>query len=169
MKKQIIKKIILTCVLITSSVLLAGCNKEENTGGDGFATFKVEYAGVNVTPGENFKVDDIKNGQTPDISKVKGCAMYGFDHIYTYDDIEINANIKEDESEVIYSVFFIGDKVSTPEGIKIGSSVNEMLDAYGDDYDEFNGVYTYTGVGVFLTIQTNKDVVTSIEYTMVTN
>lgn len=168
MKKQIFKKIILTCVLITSSILLAGCNKDVEAG-EGFTKLKVEYAGVNVTPGEAFNVNDIKNGKTPDISKVKGCAMYGFNHIYTYDDIEINANIKDDESEEIYSVFFIGDNVSTPEGIKIGSSVDEMLNAYGNEYDEFNGVYTYTGVGVFLTIQTNKDVVTSIEYTMVTN
>ena len=65
--------------------------------------------------------------------------------------------------------YFITDKVATPEGIKIGSTVDELVQALGDNYDEFNGTYTFTGQGVYITIQTKKNVVTSIEYIMITN
>jgi hypothetical protein len=34
------------------------------------------------------------------------------------------------------SVFFTDDTVSTPEGIALGMSLDELIAAYGDDYEE---------------------------------
>ena len=134
-----------------------------------FSEFKVNYSGLDITPGIKFDYENIV-GKEPKISTVAGCALYGFDHVYTYDDIEIVANINEEENyELIYSVYFLNENVSTPEGIHIGSTVSELIDTYGENYDEFNGVYTYNGVGLYMQVQTKDNIITSIEYIMVTN
>ena len=168
------KKVLMISLIFC--LFLTGCAKEnseilDNGGNEQkFLTFNVKYEGVDVTPGKNFNYKDINNGQEPKISTIAGCALYGYDHVYTYDNVEITANIVEEGNyEMVYSVEFLNDTISTPEGIKIGSTVDNMIKAYGEGYDEFNGVYTYNGVGVYLTIQTKENIVKNINYTLVTN
>ena len=166
------KKVLFIIVVVCSMFFMTACGNKPTTLPEienEFSNFKVSYSGLDVTPGVKFDYKNIE-GKEPKISKVAGCALYGFDHVYTYDDIEIVANINEEENyELIYSVYFLNDKVSTPEGIHIGSSVSELINTYGENYDEFNGVYTYNGVGLYMQVQTKDNVVTSIEYIMVTN
>lgn len=169
------KKVLLSFLIVFLSLFFVGCESKEdipiniNEESSKFSDFNISYDNVDVTPGVVFDYTDIK-GKTPKISTISGCALYGYDHVYTYDNIEIVANINSEENiETVYSVYFKDDTVSTPEGIKIGSSVDSLLKAYGKEYDEFNGVYTFNGVGLFLQVQTKDDKVTSIEYIMVTN
>ena len=174
-------KKILLCGIVALSVpfMATGCeltksssqgNKEVNVGEQAFKVYNVKYLDKDVTPGKKFDYKDLDTTEKPKITTTTGCALYGMDHVYTYKDIEIVTNIDDtDKSETVYSVYFITDKVATPEGIKIGSTVDELVQALGDNYDEFNGTYTFTGQGVYITIQTKKNVVTSIEYIMITN
>ena len=169
------KKVFLSILTIGMLFFVTGCGEtgetpiQLNEGNEKFNNFKISYDDIDVTPGVKFNYEDIK-GKTPKISTIAGCALYGYDHVYTYDNIEIVANINdEDKVETVYSVLFKDDSVSTPEGIKIGSSVDDLIKTYGKEYDEFNGVYTFNGVGLFLQVQTKDQVVTSIEYIMVTN
>lgn len=180
--RSYIKKVILGGVVLLVVPLCVGCGNKDNDVTTTTTTtttakveekevidnFVVKYEGVDVTPGLDFDYNDIK--KKAKISTVASCALFGKDHVYTYDDVEITASIDpETESEVIYSVYFINDKVSMSGGLKIGSTVDEMKKQLGEADDEFNGTYTYNGAQVFIKIQTKNNKISSIEYIMVTN
>ena len=61
-------------------------------------------------------------------------------------------------------VTLVDDTVATPEGIKIGSKVEDVTAAYGKDYEEEFGVYRYTLGGSLLSIFTTNGVVDGVEY-----
>jgi len=56
------------------------------------------------------------------------------------------------------------DSVSTPEGIYLGSTVDDMISAYGDDYVESQGLYTYTLDDSNLQFITMEDEIIAINY-----
>ena len=70
--------------------------------------------------------------------------------------------------DYVNSVYFTDDSVSTPEGIRIGSSEADMLAAYGDQYTEEYGVYTYTKEKSTLSFIITDGVVDSVEYVAIT-
>ena len=61
-------------------------------------------------------------------------------------------------------------ELETEEGIKISDTVDDMLEAYGDDYENpVENSYVYTKGDVNLTFIVENDVITSIEYTLIVN
>ncbi len=179
LNKNKFKKILLSGLIIGTIPLCIGCEdkKDESITTTTKAVekvevidhFKVIYEGVDVTPGNKFTGSDIK-GKEAKVSTINSCAGFGKDNVYTYDNVEITANVNEDEhEEIIYSVYFINDSVSNKDGLKVGLSVNEMKNILGEEEDEFNGVYTYNGENIYIKIQTKEDKITSIEYIKTTN
>lgn len=95
------------------------------------------------------------------------CAYQGKDIVYLYDGFEVST-YPVNGKECIASVYITSDKVSTPEGIKLGSSYEDMVKAYGKSYKEENGVYRYTSGTAELAVYTTKKMVDAIEYTVIT-
>lgn len=95
------------------------------------------------------------------------CAYQGKDKVYTYDGFEISTYPVKGV-ERIASVYFLDETVSTPEGIKIGSKKQEVIDAYGSNYKEEFGVYRYSAGSAELVIYTTNNVVDAIEYLVIT-
>lgn len=93
----------------------------------------------------------------------QSCAYQGMDKIYTYPGIELGT-YPVNGKEHISSIYFIDDTVSTQEGIKLGSTYDEMVKAYGKEYTEEFGVYRYVLGKTELSIYTTNKVVDAIEY-----
>ena len=91
------------------------------------------------------------------------CAFQGTDYIYTYDGFQINTYPLNDVNYVS-SVVLISDAVSTPEGLEIGGTLEDMVAAYGEDYTEEYGMYTYTRGDSQLAVLIGDGTITSIEY-----
>lgn len=96
----------------------------------------------------------------------ESCAYQGKDVVYLYKGFELST-YPVNGKQCIASIFFSDGTVSTPEGIKIGSTKQEVLKAYGSNYKEEFGVYHYTAGNTELVICTTKDVVDSIEYLVI--
>lgn len=94
------------------------------------------------------------------------CAYQGKDKVYSFEGFDICTH-PVDGKDVISAVYLMNDTVSTPEGIKIGSSVKELLNAYGKEYKENLGVYRYTAGNTEISFYTTKQVVDSIEYLVI--
>lgn len=98
-----------------------------------------------------------KAGRTKSKSESKSCAYDGMDRTYTYKDFVVKTYSKSAKgSEYINSIVLLTSKVSTKEGIKIGSSKNDVIDAYGRARANF-GVYTYTKGKCRLMIEMDSD------------
>jgi len=122
-----------------------------------------------VTMGMNEDAAPILNGlgDYNNYAETPSCAFKGLDKIYSYNGFDLYTYPK-DGTDYINSIYFIDESVSTPEGIRLGSTVEEMLEAYGDSYTEEYGVYTYTKEKSTVSFIVTDGVVESIEYVAIT-
>ena len=170
-KKGIIFIVIIIFVIIAGIIIFNVINNEDeqNVTIDTQAKegYTVEYDGVNVTPGTKF--DENAISEEYDFYEIQSCAFEGNDKVYTYSGIEIDV-AEVDGVDTVYYVYFLDTEVETEEGIKISDTLDDMLDAYGEDYENsVENSYVYTRGDVNLTFIVENDVITSIEYTLNVN
>lgn len=91
------------------------------------------------------------------------CAYQGKDTVYVYPGFEMGVYPAGGVAKVSY-VTLVDDTVATPEGIKIGSKVEDVTAAYGKNYEEEFGVYRYTLGNSLLSIFTKDGLVEGVEY-----
>lgn len=165
--KKIIIVICVILVIVVGILVVNGINIGNNSNIEEVSTNKnklvLKFEGVNITPGEKIVIDDIK--AKPKVSTITSCAFEGKDHVYSFNNVEITANIR-DKEEIVYSVYFVDDTFSTPEGIKIGSSKKDLIDKLGNNYEEDSSIVKYNYDGVVGIFEISNDSVFSIEYQM---
>ena len=114
MKKKLLFVLLISVCLLT----VIGCGKKEEKK----ETFKVEFAGVDVTPGE--KLDISKINKDYDKSEVPDCALGGKGIVYTFEEVEISTS----EEGKIFSVYFIDPNMKTEEGISLGDDIRKLME-----------------------------------------
>ena len=170
-------------------VLLAGCggnagnNSQDNSGaasggqsqnsggdagesgGDAQEATSFIFTSNGVEIRMNAEADPIVEalGEPVSTFEAPSCAFQGTDYIYTYDGFQLNTYPLNDVNYVS-SVVLISDAVSTPEGLEIGGSKEDMIAAYGEDYTEEYDLYTYTRGDSQLAVLFGDGAITSIEY-----
>ena len=106
-------------------------------------------------------------GEWENYAETTSCAFKGLDKTYSYPGFDLYTYPLNGKDNV-NSVYFVDDTVSTPEGINIGSTKEEMEAAYGTDYEEEFGAYTYTKDKSKLQFLVTDGVIDSVEYTAIT-
>ena len=106
-------------------------------------------------------------GEWENYAETTSCAFKGLDKTYSYPGFDLYTYPLNGKDNV-NSVYFVDDTVSTPEGIHIGSTKEEMEAAYGTDYEEEFGAYTYTKDQSRLQFLVADGVIDSVEYTAIT-
>lgn len=163
MKKVIMATCVVLVIIVGCVFLFSGNGNNDvttNKGSNKKNTFGLKYENVDVTPGIKFNKNKIK--KEADVSVIPSCAIDGNDNIYKYDNVEITTNDYGDK-EIVYSIYFLDDTVSTDEGIKIGDSKDDVLKAY-PDIDDSVATYTYDKDGIRVMFTIENDVVKAIEY-----
>lgn len=138
--------------------------KNENDGikKDGFTFI---YNGTVIYLGENIERVLGELGTGTDCYEYNSCAFEGMAKIYFYNGFQISTYMKnKSDVDRVYSVTFDDDSVQTPEGIYIGNTVEDMISAYGTEYDDLTGTYIYMKEGTALSFVTENDIITSISY-----
>ena len=149
------KKILGLLVIV---LLLSGCSAK---------TIEEEYSfeinGLEISMGEAAGSFLSKTGNPMDQYSAPSCAFDGNDTVYDFGSYQITTYVTEGK-EIFTGVYLLDDTISTKEGIKIGSTLNQMLSTYGDDYQENFGAYTYSSGLTDLSFVIINDVITSISY-----
>ena len=102
-------------------------------------------------------------GKAENYYEAQSCEHQGKEKVFTYEGFELSTYPSGD-GDHIKSVWFLSEDTKTPEGIHIGSTIQEMERAYGSSYVEEKGSYIYTSEDSILTFYTKKDLVSGIEY-----
>lgn len=125
--------------------------------------YSFEYKDLNIFM--NMDVAPVINnlGEALEYFEAESCAFKGLDKTYTYPGFEITT-YPLNGSDNISSIYIMDDSVSTPEGIYLGASVDEMIAAYGEGYTESSGAYTYTKDDSKLQFITKDDEIIAITY-----
>ncbi len=101
-------------------------------------------------------------GEPKDFFESESCAFEGLDKEYTYSGFKLKT-YPVDDVDYVSSVVFMDDTVSTDEGITIGSTREEVVEAYGEDYTEKGSSLTYTKSDTSLIIGMDGDKVATLE------
>ncbi len=123
-----------------------------------------DYKGVALQPNTDVAPALKALGEAQECFEAKSCAFDGMDKTYFYSGIELTTYPKSDKEDYISSIYFTDDSVSTKEGIYIGSTRQQLLDAYGDNYTSNGQAYTYTKEDTSIMFILEEDEVTSITY-----
>ena len=193
------KKTMLTMVLMTAALSMAGCGSGSGTGStaatktEATETTAAESSQAAETTAEasesateaeitgfTFITGDTVIAMNADAAPIleelgewenyvetTSCAFKGLDKTYSYPGFDLYTYPLNGKDNV-NSVYFVDDTVSTPEGIHIGSTKEEMEAAYGTDYEEEFGAYTYTKDKSKLQFLVTDGVIDSVEYTAIT-
>ena len=169
--------------LLLATALLAGClmvgcgnSGDTNNTGDGKDTqqgstnegvkadgFAFKYNGTDIVP--NAKMEPITTalGEPTKYFESDSCAFQGKDKVYTYGSVVINT-YPDNEVDYVYTIELKDDTVQTPEGIYIGSSVDDVKAKYGEPANDTGVALVYEKGTSTLNFGYADGVVTSIVY-----
>ena len=141
---------------------------------DGITVFSDGFAFAH--NGENIFMGEYTNniipllGVEPEPYFADSCTSEGMMVSYVYGGFELQAYAKNDGDDFrVFSVVIHDDSVTTPEGVYIGSTVQDMINAYGEDYEAYESMpgefyYRYTKNGTALSFDFDGDVIIYITY-----
>lgn len=127
--------------------------------------FSFTADGVELIPGAAF--DPAVLGEAASVYEVPSCAIEGTDNVYNYESFEITA-YDDGTGEVIYSIYFLDPNLTTAEGLVLGDDAAKVTELYGENFREEGASRIYIKNGTQLHVILQNDLVTSIEYRMVT-
>lgn len=174
-------------IVLAIVLLLAGCGKKEavqtssdTTGGkEDQITTSVSEAAKEPTEGFQFIYNDVtipmnvdvapileKLGKESSYFEAASCAFQGLDKTYSYSGFDLTTYPLEDK-DFVATVNFLDDSVTTDKGICLGSTLEDVTKAYGEDYAEESGEYTYTLGDTKLAFIIEDDAVASITYSAI--
>jgi len=180
------KKFMMTVILAGAVMGLVACNnsgKEEQATkpiGDPITTqtvpnsnennvtdkdgFFFDANGVTITTDQD--LDAILSGIGESKSKFSApsCAGEGTDYIYDYGSFQIETYPSEDGKNLIGLIELKDDMVSTKEGIDLSMTKEDVIKAYGNDYEETPNGITYSKGGTKLSFLFEDDKMISIQY-----
>lgn len=157
------KKIILLISLVTIMTLFVGCNTSSYVATDKKSNFAININNVEITMHKEASKIIEALGTSKEYFESESCAFPGLDKVYTYNSFEISTYPKNNV-DYISGVFLLDDTVSTKEGVYLYQSIEDMKRAYGENYKEANGVYTYTKGKSQISFMIKEDKIIQIEY-----
>lgn len=101
-------------------------------------------------------------GDAKDYFESESCAFEGLDKVYTYPGFKLNT-YPVDDKDYVLSVVFMDDTVATDEGISIGSTKDEVTEAYGDPSEESDTKLVYEKGDTTMTFGLDGDSVSTVE------
>jgi len=137
-------------------------NNEKPSAGFSESDLTFTYDGHSVTMGKDL-ADFIAACEPNDTFSSPSCLGNGEDHVFKYDDFTING-YKDNGVNIAVSVDFENSNVSTGKNIKIGSSKDELISAYGSDYTEQGSEYVYRAGKGTLRFRISGDSVAGVSY-----
>ena len=148
---------VLACLLL---VCFVGCD-----GGSETKNYVFSANGVEIKVGGDANALVSALGEAQNLVETPSCGGGAEpDREYTYAGFKFNT-VNENGKNVIVKIVLTDDSVSTPEGISIGSSRDEVIASYGENFTEnATGTLIYTDGATKLMIGFADGSVSAIHY-----
>lgn len=167
------KKLIAILLAVAMMLCFAACQPTETPDDSGNKepvqdSFSFTYKGTKIALHAPAAQVIAALGEPKTYSESTSCAFEGLDKSYGYGSFYLETYPIGDK-DYVYGWYFVDDMVENDEGICIGASKADVEAAYGAE--SFNGTNAYTvkkGSGM-LTIILENDVVSSVQYVIITD
>jgi len=108
---------------------------------------------------------------SPEIYEMESCSFDGIARMYFYDSFDIETYLKtRNGRDRVYSIALSDSSISTYEGVAIEQTYEDMIAAYGEDYEaveDIPGFYRYIRDNTALFFNIREEFIASITYTVV--
>jgi len=151
------KRFLISWILLVSIFVSMGCMSKESTGGED--VFSFETAGNTILLGSVYEKGNF--GKELEYSE----NHTGLDKTYRFQNYKITTT-PIDGKEIISSIYFLDDRISTKEGLKITDSLEKMIEVYKENYQIEGTKYSYKLGNTSLNFIVENKVITSIEYSL---
>jgi hypothetical protein len=121
------------------------------------------YNGINIVLNDNIEQIISKIGDANNIFEAPSCAFEGIDKIFYYDNFYINT-YPDGDKDLILSITLTDESAQTPERLGIGMKLEDMINAYGNNYDNNFDLYTYIKGDAELAFFFDGDILVDIAY-----
>lgn len=139
---------------------VAPASQPVQTGGKGYYFV---YEGTEIVMGENMAGTLEALGEPLNVFEAPSCAFEGIDRIYYYPGFEISTYPQGDE-DFILSLTLADDSVTTPEGVYLGMTAEEVEAEYGVSTSDNANLLSYKKDGTELAFVLESGVVVDITY-----
>ncbi len=156
MKKTRAFSLIVTLLFVMASLLLTACTPTQPPNGDNGKSYTFTYNGYTAAIGAESEPVITGFGEYRDMVATGSCAFEEQDKTYTYPGFRL-LSCYIDGTYRVRMIEFYDDTVATPEGIRIGSSREDILTAYGEADEASGNDLRYQGTGMYLTFFCNDD------------
>ncbi len=163
-------KVIEGDVAVKETAAQAQEKKQEDTAAEVTEEDTAQYSGYVFTYGGTVIGMDMdaapiveQLGEADSYFEAPSCAFEGIDKVYTYGSFELDT-YPTDDKDYVSSVVFKDDTIATTEGVGIGDPEDKVVEAYGSDWTEEDGMRVYEKDGMKLCFILEDDTVASIEY-----
>ncbi len=103
-------------------------------------------------------------GEYIDYMEAPSCVHPGFDKVYTYDGFTLTTSPDAKGNEFVFSIVLTSDVVGLDNGLMIGSSLSDVEAAFGSDYEESFGIYSYSLTGVTVSATIDGETVSGLTF-----
>lgn len=173
------KKILalLLCILMAFCVVACDKDGDKNSADDGkkesadnqqTVSFYVEYGSTKIELGADAATVISSLGEPVSKQEAGNCAGQGTLTKYKYSSIEIYV-LTSGSKQTVDQITILDDGVKTPEGIKIGSSADDVTKSCGKASKQTDTNLTYTSGSKNLVVQLRDGAVVGIDYRTETN
>lgn len=133
-------KKLFSIILAVMVFALAACGGGSESTGSQSDGSKFAFKTGNITVKMNADAENViaNLGEPKSYFESESCAFKGLDKQYTYASFVV-ATYPKDDKDYISSVTLLDDTVATAEGIRIGSTVQEIDTAYGSNFTALTG------------------------------
>ena len=107
-------------------------------------------------------------GEPLGVFEAPSCAFDGIDRIFSFPGLQIHTYPLDDD-DFIHTVSIRDDSIMTENGIYLGNSWAAVLAAYGSDYSQEFGMFTFIKGDTKLQFLVEDDMVVAITYGLIMN
>ena len=125
--------------------------------------FYFVYAGVRINLNDNMADVLAQIGEPNAMFESPSCAFDGVDRIFYFDGFIIDT-FPLGDNDYVLSIVITDSSLLTPEGVGLGSSFDNMVAAYGNDYENMLDLFSYIKDGVRLSFLFEDDEIVDITY-----
>ena len=156
-------KKILIYLLLAAMVLSFGACQNNNPSKEEGKIYTFTYGNTKIAIDADVAPILAALGEWRDYAEGPSCGFPGLEKLYVYGGFEINTYPQGDK-DLIYMIRLYDDTVATEEGIRIGSTKEAVMAAYGTPDKEGDTYVEYHGEKMYMEIQFRDGVVTTIYY-----
>lgn len=151
-------------LLLSLAIMIAGIILVSCSNGGKVDKYIFKSGSVEIVPGEDSSAVLNALGRENSYDEVDiGCGNNEVGKVYSYSGFKIQT-YPDNSKDYVDTVTITNDSVSTPEGITIGSSREDVIKAYGDGYTEKSNGIVYIKDKTMLSFVIRDGAVTSVVY-----